>query len=320
MSLAAKESVDRLMAIQHGVATRGQVLDAGGTASLIDHRLEVGAWEALASGIYAARSAPVTWERDLSAALLSRPGSMACRRSAAILHGLDGFRTRRPEIVIPYGGNARSPIATIRRSVYFDQLGRTTIGGFPVTNVAETLFMLAGVVDLGRLGRLLDDALAQARCSIDDLNDVHLRHLGDRIPGIGRFQVALAVRQTDAKARPESELERHLHRLLDDPDLPAVHFQHTAPWIEGAHRVDAFIPSWSLVIEADGRTWHTRVADFERDRARDNAAAAAGHAVLRFTWSMLTKRADACRRQIMSVGAQRASLSNEQGYVPLVAQ
>lgn len=44
--------------------------------------------------------------------------------------------------------------------------------------------------------------------------------------------------------------------------------------------VDAYIPRWRLTIEADGRRWHTRKADFERDRRRDNAAAAHGLVVL----------------------------------------
>lgn len=317
----AKESIDRLLAAQHGVVARYQVLESGATPSLIDHRLDVGEWVSVAPGIYTARSSSPTWERDLTAALLSRPGSLACRRSAAILHDLEGFRARRPEIVIPYGGNARLRLAVVRRSLYFHQLGRTTIRGFPVTDLAETLFMIAGVVDSGRLERLVDDAIAQGHSSIDDLNEVHLRHLGDRIPGIRRFEAALATRQTGAEVPPESELERHLHRLLDQMDLPQVEYQHRLPWSSrGQQRVDAFLPSWGLIIEADGRTWHTRVAGFETDRERDNAATAAGYAVLRFTWTMLTKKPDRCRQTILRAGRMRTSLSNQPGYTPLVAQ
>ena len=46
--------------------------------------------------------------------------------------------------------------------------------------------------------------------------------------------------------------------------------------------------AWALVIEADGRAWHTRVEDFERDRRRDAEAAAAGYLTLRFTHHQLT--------------------------------
>ena len=50
------------------------------------------------------------------------------------------------------------------------------------------------------------------------------------------------------------------------------------------------IPAWRLVLEADGRRWHARVADFDNDRWRDNQAAALGLRVMRFTYIHLTER------------------------------
>jgi very-short-patch-repair endonuclease len=62
------------------------------------------------------------------------------------------------------------------------------------------------------------------------------------------------------------------------------------PWDEAPDgAVDAFIPASGIILEADGRRWHTRVQDFERDRWRDNQAAAQGLRVLRFTWLHLTE-------------------------------
>lgn len=308
VSLMRNEAVDALLARQHGVVTRAQVLAAGGTNGQIAHRLASGEWIRLAGSVYGPRSAPATFERNLTAALLSRPGSFACRRSAAILHELPGFRSGRPEIVVPYGWSGRSAVATVRRSVYFDRLGWTTLKGFPVTDLPETLFMVAGIVDQPRIERLIDLALSRGRCSVDELNDIHVRHLGDRIPGIRRFERSLTTRQAAAYVPPESELERHLVHLLDHPHIPEVAYQHAAPWAPLAHRVDAYLPEWQLVVEADGRAWHTRVADFESDRERDNAATAAGIAVLRFTWSMLTKRLDHCRQLTVRAGERRAHI------------
>jgi very-short-patch-repair endonuclease len=45
---------------------------------------------------------------------------------------------------------------------------------------------------------------------------------------------------------------------------------------------------WRLIVEADGRCWHTRIDDFERDRWRDNVATTHGYDVLRFTYRQLT--------------------------------
>ncbi len=41
------------------------------------------------------------------------------------------------------------------------------------------------------------------------------------------------------------------------------------------------------IVEGDGRSWHARVADFERDRARDHEAQRIGIEVSRFTMDQI---------------------------------
>ncbi len=71
------------------------------------------------------------------------------------------------------------------------------------------------------------------------------------------------------------------------------------------HRVDALIPDWNVTVEADGRIWHTRVSDFDSDRARDNELAAMGYQVIRFTYSMLKNQPERCIETLLAVGANR---------------
>ena len=68
-------------------------------------------------------------------------------------------------------------------------------------------------------------------------------------------------------------LERLLERVLADSRLPLAVREHEMSINGTPARVDAFLPEWSLVIEAGNRRWHARQQDFERDRARDNALA-----------------------------------------------
>ena len=83
--------------------------------------------------------------------------------------------------------------------------------------------------------------------------------------------------------------------------------QQSFPWRESAEfRVDAFIPPWKLIVEADGRHWHTRVRDFEIDRGRDNLAVAHGLGVMRFTHSALTVGVENSRALLLMRGAQAA--------------
>ncbi|MGH3321446.1 MAG: DUF559 domain-containing protein [Streptosporangiaceae bacterium] len=44
-----------------------------------------------------------------------------------------------------------------------------------------------------------------------------------------------------------------------------------------------------LVIEVDGRAWHSADDRFQRDRRRQNALIVAGYEVLRFTWEDLAE-------------------------------
>jgi very-short-patch-repair endonuclease len=60
-----------------------------------------------------------------------------------------------------------------------------------------------------------------------------------------------------------------------------------------------------MVVEGDGRAWHTRVEDFERDRRRDQEAAAAGLLTLRFTWFQLTQEPDWVREVVITAGQKR---------------
>ena len=105
-----------------------------------------------------------------------------------------------------------------------------------------------------------------------------------------------------------SELERRLHLVLSDRRLPPIEWEAPFPGRHpGPQRVDGMIREWFLVIEGDGRAWHTRVEDFERDRRRDAEAAAAGFQTLRFSWHQLVDDAAWVRQVVLETGAHRVA-------------
>ena len=55
-------------------------------------------------------------------------------------------------------------------------------------------------------------------------------------------------------------------------------------------RVDFAYPQIRLIIELDGRAWHSTLEAFESDRMRDNHAQLAGWRVLRITYRMLKEQ------------------------------
>lgn len=305
---APDRKVDAYASRQYGAFSLAQARRAGMTDNMIQARLESGAWVRLAPAVYAMASAPPKWERQLAAAVLSKPQCLATGSTAAYLHGFAGFRKGRPELVVPASSGARSPIAVIRRSNWFDDLGATRVRGFPVVDEPETILALAVRLNRDRLESLLDDRLVSGTVSVDDFERIRRRVAGCRVRGSARLFPLLDERASDAWEPPGNRLERYLDRLVDHPAVPDATRQHPFTFDMVPMIVDLYIPAWRLIIEADGRRWHTRRADFERDRARDNAAAAQGLAVLRFTWRMLTRDFEGCRQTLLSTGAVRSGL------------
>jgi very-short-patch-repair endonuclease len=106
----------------------------------------------------------------------------------------------------------------------------------------------------------------------------------------------------------ESELERRMRLLFTRPEVPTIRWQAAFPGrVAGPQRVDGVIAPWKIVIEGDGRAWHTRVDDFERDRRRDQSAAAAGYLTLRYTYNQITTDPEWCLSTLLQTGATRVT-------------
>lgn len=277
--------IDEYASRQYGTFSHQQAQKAGFSSRMILTRVQNGAWIRLAPSVHALASAPPKWERQIAAALLTREGSIVAGRSAAYLHEFDGFGPGRPVIMIGPGGNARSTLARVIRSNRFDQVGRQRKRGFVVTDEAETAMTLAAELDRDQLEALVDSLLARKSCTVDQLRQVVDSNVGAR--GVARFRPIVAYRLPDAYQPPTSELERLLYPLLDDPRLPPYTRQMPMSYQEVDATVDGYIDLWRLIVEGDGRRWHTRRADMARDRIRDNEATADGYAVLRFTYEQL---------------------------------
>ena len=238
------------------------------------------------------------------AAILAEPWAVASHRTAAALHQLEGFRRGRPEITIRPGANARGRLALAHRGV---DVATTRVDGIPVVTLSQAFVDLAQVVGEPRLRKALAD---KARTSPAVLDAVRDRYCALAPRGGRNLRLLRAVLERfGAGAAPnESELERVLRLALNDPRIPPIRWQAPFPGREpGTRRVDGLIDPWSLVIEGDGRKWHTRVDDFERDRRRDAEAAAAGLQTLRFTWHQVISEPAWVLATVLAVGSHRAA-------------
>lgn len=303
----AAACVDQLAARQHGVISRSQAIECGLTIHQIRVRLESGEWWGLDANVFALRSSGATWERKMQAAIVSRPIALAAGRSAGYLHHFPGFRPGRPEVLVPFQGNARSPLARIIRSRHFDRIATVRIDGFPCTSIAETVLTLSLRESAQTIERVVDDRIAAGVLRIPDFDPILERLLEARQRGLPTLRRIVAERDSEAYQPPNTELERLLYQLLDRPELPENVRQLPINYPTRTATVDAYIPQWRMIVEGDGRRWHTRKADFERDRQRDNAAAAAGLVVIRLSYQMLRHDTDGCLQTLIDVGRFRAT-------------
>ncbi len=282
-------ALEHLARRQFGVFTYQQARQLGYADKMIVARVRSGAWIRLESGVYALASAKPTWQRQYKAAELSVPGAAVAGLAAAKVQSLDGFNVARPELVVAYTRSVRNRLATVHRS---DTAATTLHDGFRVTTVAQTLLDVLMRVPLSKTERAMDRAILEHRLDVAALDERADAYAKSRRPGIATGRALDDERTADGWTPPESELERRLVRLVERiPGVAPITLQATLPWwTTGEGRVDILIALWRLIIEADGRRWHARVADFDADRWRDDVAVANGHRVMRFTHTHLRHR------------------------------
>jgi hypothetical protein len=116
-------------------------------------------------------------------------------------------------------------------------------------------------------------------------------------------------RYESGRAIPASKTERLLFDGLDAAGEPLPIPQHPHP---GRHPTrgctDGTYPDAKLIVEGDGRRWHTRIADVKRDRERDNEASRAGYHTLRFLYEHLVADIDDVVATIREVRLDRLAL------------
>jgi very-short-patch-repair endonuclease len=102
----------------------------------------------------------------------------------------------------------------------------------------------------------------------------------------GRRRLEDALARLDGDRAPLSNWSSWASERLRAHGLPRPLLEHRFTRPDGTliAQVDLFWPEARLVVELDGRTFHSSPAQMATDRRRDANLAALGVVVLRFTW------------------------------------
>lgn len=282
--MTGEERVLRRMRRQHGLVSRAQALDAGMTSKQIANRLTTGCWTQEARGLYRHSATSLTPLTRLLAACMAHDG-LASHRSAAALHGIDGFRLSRIELTVSRGRRPAMSGVTLHQST---QMGLAKLAhrqGVPCTGPARTVLDLASVVPRERLDRVLDAVLRDRVLRPSDLYGVLASHGRRGRNGSAALRSALDARLGDDPV-PFSEWSRMVEDLLVEAGLPRPRLEYRIDGDDGRFlaQVDLAYPGRRVAIELDSVRFHLNRESFVADPRRRNRLTLAGWTVLSFTW------------------------------------
>ena len=273
---------------QHSVFSAAQVAEAGLTARQARHRVESGRWLVAAPGVYCFPGYRPTWRWRLWVAFLhAGPDSVISHTSAGRLHRCSALIGWPVEVMVRQADRHALP-GTVRHRIDDLEPGDIVhVDGLPVTSPARTIVDLAAGATVARLTRTLEDAIVEGSVRAEEVAIVLQRVRRRGKPGV-RTLCDVLDRLGPGDGLSRSELERMLDHVVDLAGLPEPVREHPLP-SDGSMRgfVDRCWPAARLIVEADGRKWHSRRQEIARDHDRDTEAARRGYLTLRMMWERL---------------------------------
>ncbi len=274
---------------QAGIITRRQAMAAGMTDRMIFRRVQRRRWRRVAAGVYALYPTPP--DRIPLAIAVAKLTATVSHEAAGDIHGFARIPPGRCVVTVPHRLTNRCDDVIVHESTDLAPEHVMSVDDLPVTTPERTLVDLAAVLRPRHLRVVVESALVQRTVELDGLWACFSGIARRGKPGVAAMRGVLTELSGDPVV-VESELERRLLELLRNSGLPEPVAQHGLPWRStSTGRVDFAYPKARLIIECDGRRWHTSVESFEFDRRRDNLAQLAGWRVLRFTWADVIQRA-----------------------------
>jgi very-short-patch-repair endonuclease len=273
-------SLDELLAKQHRVIARSQLLDAGMTVAMLRHRLrEGGPWRVILPGVYlTSNGASTVRQLEVAAILYAGPGSMITGPAALRRFGIRASGSRATDVLVP-AQRRRTDSGFVRVHRTKRMPSQFFIDGIlryapEARAIADTARLLTSARDVRAV---VADAVQRGKCLprslFEELNEGPVQH-----------SALLRLALDDIVAGIRSPAEADLRILIKRFRLPEPMFNarlYAGTTFIGAP--DCWWPDAGVAAEVDSREWHLSPEDWERTMSRRSRMSSHGINVLHFT-------------------------------------
>ena len=285
-----------LAARQAGFVSGRQAADHGLTPAAIRWRVEQKLWTPVRNGLFEVNGINRNLRGLIRGAVAILPQAAVSHESAAELHLIPPVARGKAVVTVHARTTHNYPGVTVHRSLDLTPDHIVMVDDIKTTSIARTLVDLAAVCRKGVVARAMDEMLSSGRVRIEELVSVFEETARPGRTGSKAIRELLAERVGDELVSA-SKLERVGMELFERGGIPRPVWQFPAPW-NPDERIDFAWPRSLAGVESDGRRWHTKVADFDRDRRRDRLSLLHRWTILRFTWFDFTRRPDEVLAQV----------------------
>jgi hypothetical protein len=281
----ALRTIATLAAEQHGVVSRTQLLEGGVSQWSVQRHVASGLLVPVGTHTYRFAGTTLTWQGQLRAGLLDLgPEALVARRSAAALHGLDGFAPGPLEFLVPRVHRDRRTVGVVHSGPPVPFLDRVRVDGLAVTSAALTVIHLAADGSRRDVANALDSAV---RLGLATPAVVERRLAVHRQGGLVG---APLLDEVLADAGVQSYLERRFLRLVRESGLPEPALQRV--YRHGTRhvaRVDFDFGPHAVVVEVGGQQGYLTRRERQRQERRRSQLQLLGKVIYFFTYEDVTE-------------------------------
>ncbi len=278
---------------QHGLLHRSDLRILGIGDAAVRRRVSLGLLIRRGSAVFAYAGTPSYPRQSLLEAVFSvGHDALLSHDSAAFEWELIQRLPRIPHVALKRWNRTHQVSVAVHESLDLEPSDYAQLDGIPLTHPVRT------VVDLGATSPWLVERALSAGLRADLFSVADIDMFVERVAKRGRAGVGVIRPLLDMHravgGQTESLLEDRFLRILFDRgvDLPTPQYDVLDETGLLICRSDFAYPWARLLIEVDGRSYHSDSVAFQRDREKQNCTQELGWTTLRFTWHDVHREPD----------------------------